>query len=64
MRELDDIVARAPGWRFTLEKGNELVLSPSKTKREGWQGTKIRESLSILISHLPQTYVLYQECLS
>ncbi|KAL9009823.1 MAG: hypothetical protein Q9173_005181 [Seirophora scorigena] len=39
--ELDAIVARAPGWRFTLGDDKILVLDESKTQRRGWVGQSL-----------------------
>ena len=36
--KLDEIVARAAGWRFPLGDGNILVLNESKTKYSAWKG--------------------------
>ena len=41
--ELDKIVSRAPGWRFPLEEGKEMVLDESKTRKTGWIGRKMRK---------------------
>ncbi|MCJ1283465.1 hypothetical protein MMC26_002794 [Xylographa opegraphella] len=36
--ELEEIVARAAGWRFPLGNGNTLVLDESRTVRSTWMG--------------------------
>ena len=42
--ELDEIVRRAPGWRFPLNESHVLALNPQLTQRTGRIGLKLRES--------------------
>ena len=44
-KELDEIVIRAADWRFPLGDGNVLVLNPTRTRRTGWHGLKIRKCI-------------------
>ena len=44
-KELDEIVIRAADWRFPLGDGNILVLNPTRTRRTGWHGLKIRKCI-------------------
>ena len=44
-KELDEIVIRAAGWRFPLKDDNVLVLNPTRTRRTGWHGLKIRKCI-------------------
>ena len=47
--KLDLVLAEAPGWRFPLAKGKNLVFNPRKTKWEGWHGPNLGKScLSIV----------------
>lgn len=41
--ELDEIVKWAPGWKFPVANDRVLRLNPSKTRRTGWHGAKLRE---------------------
>ncbi|KAL9603183.1 MAG: hypothetical protein Q9219_001386 [cf. Caloplaca sp. 3 TL-2023] len=45
--ELDAIIARAKGWKFTLGDGNVLILDESKTRRTGWIGAELVEGHEI-----------------
>ena len=38
---LDEKAKLAVGWRLPLASGDDLVLNPSKTRREGWYGPNI-----------------------
>ena len=41
--ELDEIVGRASQWQFPAANGDAFVMDPSKTRRTGWIGKKLRK---------------------